>query len=200
MAKRVDFEDEIRHNRRWTWVLLAASFVLVAIVGAVVAWALGGGRVGALVGVVVALAFVLFAFFGSTSLTLSVTGARPAPVEQYPQLHNIVEALSIASGVPKPRVYVVDDPAPNAFATGRDPEHAVVAVTTGLLERMDRDELEGVIAHELAHVRNLDIRVMTVAVATAGSVAVITDLFWRMMFWGAIAGGSRRSRDGGGRG
>ena len=100
--------------------------------------------------------------------------------------------MSISAGIPKPSVYVVDDPAPNAFATGRDPDHAAVAVTTGLLERMSRDELEGVLAHELSHIRNLDIRVMTVAVATAGSVAVITDVFWRIAFWGAIAGGGRR--------
>jgi heat shock protein HtpX len=92
-------------------------------------------------------------------------------------------------------VYVVQDPAPNAFATGRDHTHAAVAVTTGLLTKMDRDELEGVVAHEMAHVRNLDIRVMTVAVATAGSIAVITDVFWRLMFWGALAGNGRRRGD-----
>jgi Zn-dependent protease with chaperone function len=108
--------------------------------------------------------------------------------------------MAISAGIPKPSVYIVDDPAPNAFATGRSHDDAAVAVTTGLLERMNRDELEGVLAHELAHIRNLDIRVMTVAVATAGSVAVITDVFWRVAFWGAIFGGGRRRDDGDGRG
>ena len=102
--------------------------------------------------------------------------------------------MAIAAGIPKPKVYVVHDPAPNVFATGKSPRSASVAVTTGLLEKLNRDELEGVMAHELAHIRNYDIRVMTVAVATAGSVAVITDVFWRLMFFGAM-GGRRRGND-----
>jgi heat shock protein HtpX len=199
VVTRTDFDDEIRHNRRWTWVLLVASFVLLGIVASVASLALGGGWPGVAFGVALALALTIFAFFSSSSLALGSTGAHPAPESEYLQLHNLVEAMAISAGIPKPRVYVVDDPAPNAFATGRDPEHAAVAVTTGLLERMNRDELEGVIAHELSHIRNLDIRVMTVAVATAGSVAVITDVFWRLAFWGAIAGsGRRRGNDRGG--
>lgn len=192
--ERIDFEDEIRSNRRWTWVLLGASFALLSIVATVASLALGGGRVGVVLGIVIALVLTAIAYFGAGSLALGSTGARPAPVEQYAQLHNVVEAMAVAAGIPKPRVYVVDDPAPNAFAAGRDPEHAVVAVTTGLLQRMNRDELEGVVAHEVAHIRNLDIRVMTVAVATAGTMAVITDIFWRMMFWGSIAGAGHRRR------
>jgi heat shock protein HtpX len=198
VAERRDFEDEIQRNRRWTWVLLAASFLLLAVVGTTASYAIGGGWVGALFGVAIALGLTFLSYFQADSLALGSTGARPASVEQFGQLHNLVDAMAISAGIPKPRVYVVEDPAPNAFATGRDPEHAAVAVTTGLLERMSRDELEGVIAHELAHIRNLDIRVMTVAVATAGSVAVITDLFWRLAFWGAIAGGGRRRSGRGG--
>ena len=191
-GNRLDFEDEIRHNRRWTWVLLLASFLLLAVVAAVGSFALGGGWPGLVFGLGLALALTVFAFFSSSSLALGSTGAQPAPVADYQQLHNLVEAMAISAGIPKPAVYVVHDPAPNAFATGRDHEHAAVAVTTGLLERMNRDELEGVLAHELSHIRNLDIRVMTVAVATAGSIAVITDVFWRIAFWGAIFGSGRR--------
>ena len=120
-----------------------------------------------------------------------MTHAREADPSQFLQLHNVVEQIALAAGVPKPRVFVVHDPAPNVFATGKNPNHAVVAVTTGLLEKLERDELEGVIAHEVAHIRNYDIRVMTVAVATAGSIALITDMFWRMMYFG----GMQRSRD-----
>jgi heat shock protein HtpX len=192
VATRLDFEDLITANRRWTWVLLGASFALLVVVGTVASLALGGGWIGAAFGVAVALALTATAYFASSSLALSVTRAQQAPLEQYPQLHHVVEAMAIAAGVPKPRVYVVEDPAPNAFATGRDHQHAAIAVTSGLLSKMSRDELEGVVAHEMAHIRNLDIRVMTVAVATAGSIAVITDFFWRLMFWGAIAGGGRR--------
>jgi heat shock protein HtpX len=198
---RADFEDEIRKNRRWTWVLLVSSFGLLALVTTVGALAFGGGRLGVVIGLALALVLTIVAYFSSASLALGSTGARPAPVPEYLQLHNLVEAMAISASIPKPGVYVVDDPAPNAFATGRDYEHAAVVVTAGLLERMNRDELEGVLAHELAHIRNLDIRVMTVAVATAGSVAVITDVFWRLAFWGAIfGGGGRRRDDGGGRG
>ena len=103
--------------------------------------------------------------------------------EQYKRLHNLVEGLCIAGGLPKPGVYVIDDPAPNAFATGRNPKHAAIAVTTGLLEKMNRVELEGVIAHELSHIRNYDILVSTLAVTLVGSVALLTDIAIRMMWW-----------------
>jgi heat shock protein HtpX len=198
---RRDFEDEIRKNKRWTWVLLVASFALLTLVAAVGSWAFGGGWPGLIVGTGLAVVLTAVAYFSSPSLALGSTGARPAPVSDFVQLHNLVESMAISASIPKPAVYIVDDPAPNAFATGRDYDNAAVAVTTGLLERMSRDELEGVLAHELAHIRNLDIRVMTVAVATAGSIAVITDVFWRIAFWGAVFGGSRRrGGDGDGRG
>jgi heat shock protein HtpX len=195
VSNRLDFEDVRRHNRRWTWALLAASFLLLGLVASLMSIAFGGGLVGVTVGVALAAFLTWLSYAQSDSLALRSTNAKPATVEQFAQLHNIVESLSLASGIPKPRVYVVHDPAPNAFATGRDPDHAAVAVTTGLLQKMNRDELEGVIAHELAHIRNYDIRVMTVAVATAGAIAVITDIFWRMLWFG---GGRRRNNDKGG--
>lgn len=176
-------------------MLLGASFLLLALVGAVASYAVGGGAVGAGVGVVLAVLLTWISYVKSDSIALSATNAHPAPIEQFAQLHNVVESIAVAAGIPKPKVYVVNDPAPNAFATGKDPEHASVAVTTGLLQKMNRDELEGVVAHELAHIRNYDIRVMTVAVATAGAIAVITDLFWRILYFGAIFGGGRRNND-----
>ena len=192
--ERIDFADLVAKNRRWTWVLLGASFVLLAIVSLTVSVYLGGGWVGAIAGFVVAAALTFASYASSDKIALSATHAHEADPNQFPQLHNLVEQMALAAGIPKPKVYVVHDPAPNAFATGRNPDSASVAVTTGLLEKMNRDELEGVLAHELAHIRNYDTRVMTVAVATAGSVAVITDVFWRLMFFGAI-GGRRRGGD-----
>ena len=202
MSNRLDFQDLRTHNRRWTWVLLAASFLLLTLVATVASTAVGGGWPGIAVGVGLAGVLTWVSYAQSDAIALRATNAHPASVEQFGQLHNVVEAIAVAAGIPKPQVYVVNDPAPNAFATGKNPEHAAVAVTTGLLQKMNRDELEGVVAHELAHIRNYDIRVMTVAVATAGAIAVITDLFWRMMYFGAVFGGGRRrnDRDGGGGG
>src|SRR2546430_3469759 len=120
--------------------------------------------------------------------------ARPADPVQYARLHNVVESLCIAAGLPKPRVYVIDDPAPNAFATGRNPRHAAIAVTTGLLDKMNRIELEGVVAHELSHVKNYDVLVSTLAVTLVGVVVLMAD--WRPRFlW--LGGGPPRDRDGG---
>src|SRR5687767_3391259 len=133
-------------------------------------------------------------YFSSDKIALSMSRAQPADVTEFGQLHNIVEGLAIAAGLPKPRVYVVDDTAPNAFATGRNPEHAAIAVTTGLLDKMDRSELEGVIAHELSHIKNRDTLVMTLAVTLVGVIILLADWFLRAMWWG---GGRDRDRGGG---
>lgn len=176
-----------------TRALVAMSFVLLTVVAVLVSVLTVGGVVAAIVAVVLAGITSVVGYWSSDQLALRATGARPADPDQFRQLHNVVEEMALAAGVPKPRVYVVDDPAPNAFATGRDPQRAAVAVTTGLLEKMNRQELTGVVAHEMAHVRNLDIRVMTVAVATAGAIAIIADIFLRMLLLGGRSGGRRRS-------
>jgi len=132
----------------------------------------------------------------SDKIVLAMTGARLIDIDEAPQLHNIIEEVCIAAGLPKPSVAIVNDPAPNAFATGRDPQHAVVAVTTGLLERMDRDELQGVIAHELAHVANRDTLVMSIAATTAGIVALLSDMALRISMFGAGRRTSRNSAGG----
>lgn len=124
------------------------------------------------------------AYWFSDKVALASVGAKPADETQYREMHRILENLSITAGLPKPRLYIIEDPAPNAFAAGRDPKHSVVAVTTGLINTLDRAELEGVIAHELAHVGNRDILVMTVAVVLAGVVAMIADIFLRISIFG----------------
>lgn len=122
-------------------------------------------------------------YFFADSISLAVSGAKQAGNDQFPELHRLVENLAITAGLPKPRLYVINDPSPNAFATGRDSKHAAIAVTTGLLQVLDKRELEGVLAHELAHVGNRDILVMTVAVTLVGAIVLISDIMLRSWFW-----------------
>jgi heat shock protein HtpX len=176
-----------------------AAFVLLV---AALAWAvnmlLGFGIAGLIIALAVAGGSSLFAYWKSDAVALRMSRARPADPVEYARLHNLVEGLCIAAGLPKPRVYVIDDPAPNAFATGRDPRHAAIAVTTGLLEKMNRVELEGVLAHELSHVKNYDILVSTLAVTMVGVIVLLSDWTLRFLWWG---GGRRRgNRDNGGGG
>lgn len=184
--------DLIRANKRRSMLLIVGFVVVVALVGAAFGALIGYGVVGTLVALVISAAIAFGSYWKADSIALAVSRAKPADPQQYQRLHNLVEGLCIASGLPKPRVYVVDDPAPNAFATGRDPKHAAIAVTTGLLEKMNRVELEGVVAHELSHIRNYDILVSTLAVTMVGAVALMTDLAMRMMWWN----GGRVRRDG----
>jgi heat shock protein HtpX len=137
-------------------------------------------------------------YFAGDSLVLTVSGAREVDETVTPQLMNVVRELAIAANVPMPKVYVIDDTAPNAFATGRDPKHASVAITTGLLEKLDREELQGVIAHELSHVRNLDIRFSLIVGVMVGTIAILADFFLRFTFWGGGRGRNRESGGGGG--
>lgn len=184
--------EEIRSNKRRS-VLLVISFVLfVVLVGAAVGYLIGGGPVTMVVALVVAGITAFASYWKSDAIALRVSRAHPADPVTYARLHNLVEGLCIAGGLPKPAVYVIDDPAPNAFATGRNPRHAAIAVTTGLLEKMNRVELEGVVAHELSHIRNYDILVSTLAVTMVGAIAVMTDVAIRLMWWN----GGRVSRSG----
>lgn len=134
-------------------------------------------------------------YYGSDKLVLAMTGAKVIDHDTAPQLYNLVQELTLAAGLPMPKVAIVDDAAPNAFATGRDPEHAVIAFTTGILQVMDREQLQGVAAHELAHVANRDTLVSAVAATTAGAIALLSDLILRITFW---TGGNRRNSDNGG--
>lgn len=148
------------------------------------------------IAVVVAVGQAWVSYYYSDRITLSISRAREAPrQEPFLTLHREVENLAITAGIPKPRIYIINDSAPNAFATGRDPEHAVVAVTTGLLDKLDKQELEGVIAHEMSHIGNYDIRLMTIVVVLVGVVALLSDFFLR---WTWFGGGRRRSDSEGG--
>lgn len=177
--------QQVASNKRKSWLLVAGFVGFVALVAGALTYLIGyGGPVALVLAVVVAAVTSFAAYWKSDSVALRISRARPASAEEYPRYHNIVEGLCIASGLPKPRLYVVEDPAPNAFATGRNPRHAAVAVTTGLLEKMNRVELEGVLAHELAHIKNYDILIATLAVTMVGVVAVLADIGIRMLWWG----------------
>ncbi len=161
--------------------------VLVIAIGWAVSWYLNSPVI-LYIAVLIAFLTNIYSYWNSDKLALSLAHAVEADGTQYRELHRILENLSIAAGLPKPRLYIINDPAPNAFATGRDPEHSAVAVTTGILAILDRSELEGVLAHELSHIGNRDILVATVAVVLAGFIALLSDFFLRMIFYG---GGNR---------
>ena len=173
----------IRANKRRSVLLVVGFMLVVVLVGAAIGALVGNGPVFTLVALVFSAIVAFGSYWKADKIALGVSRARPADPQQYARLHNLVEGLCIAGGLPKPGVYIIDDPAPNAFATGRNPDHAAIAVTTGLLEKMNRVELEGVVAHELSHIRNYDILVMTLAVTMVGAVALMTDLAIRMMWW-----------------
>src|SRR4051794_34820095 len=157
----------------------------------------GWGIVGIVVAFVFALFLAFFSYYNSAKVALAASHAKPADESEYRRYHNLVEGLCIAAGLPKPALYVVDDPAPNAFATGRNPKHAAVAVTTGLLEKMNRVELEGVLAHELSHVKNYDILVTTIAVLAVGVIGLLADIGLRFAFWGGMSDRRDNNSDGG---
>lgn len=187
--------EQLAKNRRRTLMLMGGFIVVVLGVGWLFGAIFGGGPAGLIAAVVVAVLMSFLSYRTGDKMVLAITRARESTAADQPRLHNLVEGLAIAGGIPKPRVYVVDDPAPNAFATGRDPAHASLAVTTGLLERMNRVELEGVVAHELAHIKNRDTLVMAIVATLVGVLVLLADWTLRAFFWGVgrRSGGNRES-------
>jgi heat shock protein HtpX len=175
--------EQISANKRKTAFLVTLFVILLFAVGFAFNFFLQGGVVGLAIIAVIVIVGSTISYLNSDKVALKISHAVPADPTQYARYHNLVEGLCIASGLPKPRLYVVDDPAPNAFSTGRNPKHSAIAVTTGLLEKMNRVELEGVLAHELSHIKNYDILVMTIAVTMVGIIALLSDWCLRIMFW-----------------
>ncbi len=192
------FRDRIAANKRNSLFLIAIFLAFVAVFGYVIGYAWIGDPVRALFGLV--LAFVVGTISGFVSyyaggrIVLAASRAQEVTHDEAPQLFNVVEEMAIAGGLPMPKVYIIKDSAPNAFATGRDPEHASVAVTKGLLQKLDRDELQGVIAHEMSHVGNFDIRYAMLVGILVGTTVLISDFFLRGLWFG----GGRRREEGGG--
>jgi heat shock protein HtpX len=190
--------DLIRSNKRRSVLLIIAFLAVVALIGFAFGVVFGNGIAATVIALVIGGIVAFVSYWKADKIALAVSRAHPADPQEYARLHNIVEGLCIAGGLPKPGVYVIDDTAPNAFATGRDPKHAAIAVTTGLLEKMNRVELEGVVAHELSHIRNYDILISTLAVTMVGAAALLADLGIRMTWWNG--GRVARSGDRGDRG
>lgn len=186
--------DLIAANKRKTWVLILGFSLVIIGLGWLFGYEYGNAEGGIILATMIATAMSLFGYFGGDSVALSTSGAKQIQKTDAPELWNVVENLAVTDGLPMPKVYIINDPAPNAFATGRKPEAASVAVTTGLLQIMDKSELEGVIAHELSHVKNLDIRVMTIVIVLVGIVTLLADWLLRSQF---LFGGRRNNRDNG---
>ncbi len=198
------FYDQIGQNRRNSVLLALAVIVLLGALGLFIGWAVTGDPAYALpsTGIAIAVGLVasLLSYYLGDSLVLASSGAKEVTEQSQPQLINVVREMAIAANVPMPRVYLIDDTAPNAFATGRDPQHASVAITIGLLQKLDREELQGVMAHELSHVRNYDIRFSLMVGVLVGSIALMADFFLRFTFWGGGRRSSSRDRGSGGGG
>ena len=213
----VTFNNLIRSNKRKSTLLIIGMSLLLIVVGAMIGAAIAGYGgasfeaiipsliLGAVVAAVIAVSASLWSFYGGSETILRISGAKQIQKSDDPQLFNVVEELSIAAGIPMPRVFVIDDSAMNAFATGRDPQHAAVTVTTGLRQKLDRDELAGVMAHELSHIRHFDIRFAMLMATMVGLIVLACDAFWRIMryqmwFGGRRGGRSSRGGDSGGGG
>jgi heat shock protein HtpX len=184
--------EQITRNKWKSFFLvlffLCLIFALTWAFGEMTGW----GTQGLIIAVVIAVAMTFGSYYASDKIVLAISRARPVKKEDYPYLYNVVEGLAIAAGLPKPRCYVIDDTAPNAFASGRNPKNSVIVVTTGLLQKLNRAELEGVIGHEMSHIKNYDVLVQTLAVVMVGVVALLSDWILRTFLWG---GGRRRSRE-----
>jgi heat shock protein HtpX len=201
VSLRATFYEQESANRRESILLVVVVMAVLAALGFAIGYGTSGAVAGgvAVTGGALALGTVLSlgSYFGGDKLVLGSSGAKEVDPQSAPQLVNVVQEMSLAAGVPMPKVYIIDDTAPNAFATGRDPQHASVAITTGLLQKLDREELQGVLGHELSHVRNFDIRFSLLVAVLVGSIALLADFFLRFTFWG---GGRRDSNDRGGGG
>lgn len=187
--------DQIASNKRRTWVLLVAFFALLALIGAAVGYLwldspLGGMAIAFIIGGIYAVSMI----FQSTEIVMSMNGAREVSEQEAPELYHVVQDMAMVAQIPMPRVYIVEDASPNAFATGSKPENAAVAATTGLLALMNREELEGVMGHEVSHIRNYDIRISTIAVALTSAVTMLSSMAGRMMWYGG-SGRRRNDRD-----
>ncbi len=185
---------QINSNKRKTVILMAIFIIFIILIGWIFSQTTEFGYGGLVLAVVIATTMSLIGYFSGDKVALWTAGAKPIIKEQNPYVYRMVENLCITAGLPLPKVHIISDPAINAFATGRDPDRASIAITTGAVEKLENEELEGIIAHELSHIKNYDIRLMTIVIICVGIVALLSNWFFRISFFGG-----RRSSRGGGR-
>lgn len=192
VGERISFQDEIARNKRSSYFLIGAVLLVLLSLVYVIAMIMGEGYffLILIVGTIIALIYVVGGYYNSDKLAIASVGAKAADPVKFKQFHDIVEGLCLASGLPKPKLYVMNDLQINAFASGRDPQHAVICVTIGCLEKLNKQELEGVLAHELSHIANYDIKFMTIAAVLVGMISIIAQIFLRSLFWSSIGGGN----------
>ncbi len=192
--------EQITRNKWRSFFLILFFLCLIFALGWVFGELTGWGPQGLVLAAIIAAALTFGSYYASDKIVLALSRAKPVEKKDYPHLYHVVEGLAIAAGLPKPRCYVIDDSAPNAFASGRNPKNSVIVVTTGLLQKLNRAELEGVIAHEMSHIKNYDVLVQTLAVVMVGVVALLSDWILRTFIWGRGRGRRRSGGKGGGNG
>jgi len=197
MKQRISFHDEIAKNKRSSYLLIGAVLAILLALIYSISFAIGGDYFFIIIiaGTAISILYVVGGYYKSADLSIASVNAKPAQGEQYRQYHNIIEGLCLASGLPKPKLYIIHNQQINAFASGRDPKHAVVCVTDGALSKLSKHELEGVLAHELSHIANYDIRFMTLTAVLVGMIAIISQIFLRSLFWSSMTGGRSNSKN-----
>ncbi len=185
--KHIDFRDQIARNKAKSFFLIVAVFIVLVALGYVIALAFSPGYIFAILilSIIISLSYILVSYYNSDKIALAAVGAKLASKEKHKQFYDITESLTIASGLPMPRLYIMESSQINAFASGRDPQHAVICITSGSLEKLEKAELEGVLAHEMSHVANFDIRYMTLITVMVGMISIISEIFLRSLWFGA---------------
>jgi len=190
---KMNMFNEVNKNKWYSIIMFACFILIIGFLGAVIGIVYGNTNFGLVIALLIAIIYSLIVYYSGDSMVLAMSGAKPVTKKEYPYLYNTVEGLAIAAGMQAPKCYVINDTALNAFATGKDPKNASIAVTTGLLEKLNRQELEGVIAHEMSHIKNYDIRFMMLTAVLVGVVVLISDFLLRSFLWG----GKGNDREGG---
>lgn len=193
--KHIDFRDQISKNRIKSFFLMISVFVVLVALGYAISFAFNPGYVFTIMifAIIISLSYILISYYNSDKIALAAAGAKPANKETHKQFYDVTESLTIASGLPMPKLYIMKSGQINAFASGRDPKHAVVCITSGSLEKLEKRELEGVIAHEMSHVANYDIRFMTLVTVMVGMVSIISEIFLRSLWFGGGSGGNKQN-------
>jgi len=193
MSEKISFHDQISRNKFKSVILLVSILAVFIVLGYVIGMALGPDYflIIMIIAIVFSVSYIWIGYYNSHKIALKSVNAKPAKASDYPTYHHLVEGLCLASGLPRPKLYVMEDSNINAFASGRDPKNAIICVTTGMLEKLEKHELEGVLAHELSHIANYDIRFMTLTAILVGMIAIISQIFLRSLFWSSLSGGGR---------